>query len=243
VNEPDRSTAAAELKGLGFTTLEAEVYAGLAMSGRPMSGYELAKELGASRSNVYAALHRLERAGAVLQQPHHTGNRYWAVEFSAVAERALGDLRARIARLSAWLAPGLPPGGVWMGQGIDAFAQEASLLVREAVDRVEIGAAPLPVARLMDALEARGPVSVARRFTCWAGCPSGGCGRCEDPLTGAAVVPALAGACCVVADGRRAVVTLADPEAATVLLTDFAPVVEGLRALMRPGVSAAAAPS
>lgn len=46
------------LKGLGFTEMESKMLIVLAEQGT-MSGYEVAKRLGVSRSNVYAALQRL----------------------------------------------------------------------------------------------------------------------------------------------------------------------------------------
>lgn len=52
------------LQSLGFTELEARCLSCLAASGK-MTGYEVAKTLGASRSNVYAALSSLADSGAV----------------------------------------------------------------------------------------------------------------------------------------------------------------------------------
>lgn len=53
------------LRGLGFTELEAKCILNLSENGR-MTGYEVAKGIGASRSNVYAALSALAEKGAIL---------------------------------------------------------------------------------------------------------------------------------------------------------------------------------
>ncbi|MCJ8011869.1 helix-turn-helix domain-containing protein [Paenibacillus sp. KQZ6P-2] len=50
------------LRNLGFTEMEAKIMVELAGKG-PSSGYEVAKGLGVSRSNVYAALQRLSQHG------------------------------------------------------------------------------------------------------------------------------------------------------------------------------------
>ena len=50
------------LRNLGFTEIESKIMVDLAEYG-PAGGYEVAKRLGASRSNVYAAMRRLERQG------------------------------------------------------------------------------------------------------------------------------------------------------------------------------------
>lgn len=52
------------LRNLGFTEIESKIMVDLAEYG-PAGGYEVAKRLGASRSNVYAAMQRLERQGAL----------------------------------------------------------------------------------------------------------------------------------------------------------------------------------
>ncbi|WP_151735729.1 TrmB family transcriptional regulator [Paenibacillus tengchongensis] len=52
------------MRNLGFTELEAKIMVELAAKGQS-SGYEVAKQLGISRSNVYAALQRLTQQGYV----------------------------------------------------------------------------------------------------------------------------------------------------------------------------------
>ncbi len=52
------------LRGLGFTELEAKCILSLSENGR-MTGYEVAKNIGASRSNVYSALSALAEKNAI----------------------------------------------------------------------------------------------------------------------------------------------------------------------------------
>lgn len=55
------------LRSLGFTEMEAKIVVSLSEQGA-MTGYEVAKKLGVSRSNVYAALQRLVDQGLILHQ-------------------------------------------------------------------------------------------------------------------------------------------------------------------------------
>lgn len=55
------------LRSLGFTEMEAKIIVSLSEQGA-MTGYEVAKKLGVSRSNVYAALQRLVDQGVILHR-------------------------------------------------------------------------------------------------------------------------------------------------------------------------------
>ncbi|WCF08778.1 HTH domain-containing protein [Paenibacillus thiaminolyticus] len=55
------------LRALGFTEMEAKIVVSLSEQGA-MTGYEIAKKLGVSRSNVYAALQRLVDQGVILHR-------------------------------------------------------------------------------------------------------------------------------------------------------------------------------
>lgn len=58
------SPLAASLRGLGFTDYEARAYAALAAR-QPATAYEIAKQAGLPRANVYSALRALEAKGAI----------------------------------------------------------------------------------------------------------------------------------------------------------------------------------
>ena len=82
------------LKNLGFTDLEAKCLHVLAESGT-QTGYEIAKQLGVSRSNVYAALQKLAEKGAVLTS-HGEPTRYQSVPIEEIGERIEAELQASI---------------------------------------------------------------------------------------------------------------------------------------------------
>ncbi|OCT11190.1 hypothetical protein A8709_05785 [Paenibacillus pectinilyticus] len=82
------------LKNLGFTDLEAKCLHVLAVSGT-QTGYEIAKGLGVSRSNVYAALQKLAEKGAVLTS-HGEPTVYQCVPIEEIGERIESELQASI---------------------------------------------------------------------------------------------------------------------------------------------------
>ncbi|CAN7269909.1 TrmB family transcriptional regulator [Paenibacillus sp. LjRoot56] len=82
------------LKNLGFTDLEAKCLHVLAVSGT-QTGYEIAKGLGVSRSNVYAALQKLAEKGAVLTS-HGEPTVYQSVPIEEIGERMEAELQASI---------------------------------------------------------------------------------------------------------------------------------------------------
>lgn len=66
------------LQELGFTEYEARAYTTLIDAGE-LSGYELAKESGIPRANVYAVLDKLLQRGAAQRLQHTGGQRYSAI--------------------------------------------------------------------------------------------------------------------------------------------------------------------
>ncbi|MVQ33598.1 HTH domain-containing protein [Paenibacillus sp. MAH-34] len=82
------------LKNLGFTDLEAKCLHVLAESGT-QTGYEIAKQLGVSRSNVYSALQKLAEKGAVLTS-HGEPTHYQSVPIEEIGDRVEAELQASI---------------------------------------------------------------------------------------------------------------------------------------------------
>jgi sugar-specific transcriptional regulator TrmB len=87
------------LKNLGFTDLEAKCLQVLAESGT-RTGYEIAKQLGVSRSNVYSALQKLAEKGAVLTS-HGEPTVYQSVPIEEIGERIEAELQASIRYVKA----------------------------------------------------------------------------------------------------------------------------------------------
>ncbi|SDN37755.1 Sugar-specific transcriptional regulator TrmB [Paenibacillus sp. yr247] len=87
------------LKNLGFTDLEAKCLHVLAECGT-QTGYEIAKALGVSRSNVYSALQKLAEKGAVLTS-HGEPTYYQSVPIEEIGERIEAELQASIRYVKA----------------------------------------------------------------------------------------------------------------------------------------------
>ncbi|WP_106769046.1 TrmB family transcriptional regulator [Paenibacillus faecalis] len=83
------------LRSLGFTEIESKIIVDLAQHG-PAGGYEVAKRLGASRSNVYAAMQRLERQGA-LQREDGEPVRYKTLKPEELTRMISGRVEASLA--------------------------------------------------------------------------------------------------------------------------------------------------
>ncbi len=219
------------LRHLGFSALEARIYAALAMTGAVETGYELSKQLGVSRSNVYAALAALAHRGAVWREPRRLGMRYRAVPFAAVAERSRRDLEAHVGRVGPRLHTGHPGTGLWTGRGLALFVAEAGRLWTGARESLTIGVNPAPVRALLDDPLCGAASAISVRMVCWAGCAPPGCGICPPAAARANVPVGLRGAACVIADRCHAVIAYGAAEEPDVLTTDAPPIVAGLMAL------------
>ncbi|MFC5446920.1 TrmB family transcriptional regulator [Paenibacillus aestuarii] len=87
------------LRILGFTELEAKCLHMLAESGTH-TGYEIAKRLGVSRSNVYAALQKLAEKGVVLTS-HGEPTHYQSLSIEDISRKIETDLQASIRYVKA----------------------------------------------------------------------------------------------------------------------------------------------
>lgn len=85
------------LVSFGLTRQEAQIYSTLLLHGQ-MTGYEVSKETGISRSNVYAALSALvEKGAAYLIEGEST--KYTPVAIKKFTENVLSDLRRKAKNL------------------------------------------------------------------------------------------------------------------------------------------------
>jgi len=90
------------LKDFGLTGIEAQVYEALLRHGA-MTGYEVSKETGISRSNVYSSLAGLTDKGAAYLSEGEAA-KYIAVEVSKFTDHHLQDLKKK-AELLKQMAP------------------------------------------------------------------------------------------------------------------------------------------
>lgn len=94
------------LRNLGFTEMESKIMVELATKGQA-SGYEVAKQLGVSRSNVYAALQRLTQQGYVRCGEGEPA-RYSALDPEELATMISGRVQASLAYMESEMPRGGP---------------------------------------------------------------------------------------------------------------------------------------
>lgn len=105
----ERSECTEALSALGFTALEAEVYAVL-VSHSPATAYRIAQELGKAAANVYKAVESLERKGAVLTD-RGDSRLYRAIAPDELMRKLQEEFTGARARASRALARLQGPGG------------------------------------------------------------------------------------------------------------------------------------
>ncbi len=220
-----------DLRGLGFTEVEARAYVLLLHTVRSMTGYEVAKELGTSRANAYAALRRLQHKGYANVTVEGRAATYQALPFRAVAAATMASLRGRIDRLTIGLdTPDQAP-HTFTGVGWDFFVVEGSRLIAGARRRLDLGATAQPIRRLADPLNAARARSVRTRYSCWDGCPPEGCGVCRRPLARPGP-KGLRRPCVVVVDSRIGLSASDEDGKVSVVITEARPLVLGLQRLV-----------
>ncbi|MBY0012392.1 TrmB family transcriptional regulator [Paenibacillus typhae] len=94
------------LRNLGFTEMESKIMVELATKGEA-SGYEVAKQLGVSRSNVYAALQRLTQQGYVRCGEGEPA-RYSVLDPEELATMISGRVQASLAFVESEMPRGGP---------------------------------------------------------------------------------------------------------------------------------------
>ena len=155
------------------------------------------------------------------------------VSFEALAAWTLDDMQERVRRLHQLIKPRPLPHGIWKGEGWRAFSYQASHLVRDAKQELAVGASAVPLQSLADPLKEARERSLPIQFGCWDACPPIGCGVCEPPFA-LLKSTGLETPCVVVADRQTAIVAQGIKNDASIVVTDFAPLVQGLLALITP---------
>jgi len=177
-------TAVADsLVRLGFSRYEAQAYLTL-LRKSPMNGYELAKESGVPRPNIYGILERLEERGAVMRAEDARGTHFIPIASEELLARLHSEFGRTVADAKALLAetsersPWQP---VMNARGYGPAIALAQDLVRNAAQELLLAVWPQEAAALdaevLDA-EARG---VRITTLCLAGCPHS-CGHCHGEV-------------------------------------------------------------
>lgn len=176
----DKSTVQL-LQKLGFGDYEARAYLALLRGAPEMSGYEVARESGVPRANVYDVLPRLEERGAVVRVDSPSGARYSAVPTSQLmprlAERFNDDLTAAERAL---LAQGEATNQdySWNVEGYSAVIDHARTLVDEAEREIVLAVWPHEARALANNLSSAEERDVSVTTLCLAGCAQE-CGNCQ----------------------------------------------------------------
>lgn len=173
------------LQLLGLGEVEARLYLAL-LPQPPLTGYELAREAGVVRANVYPALQRLARRGAVMRQPGEGGNfKYAAVPYEQFLQRLRDehDQTVEDARhmLSAVRTPERVTNGPLVARGYDNLIVGARQLCEEARRDLWLAVCPAEVAALSEAVGRARARGVALNTLCLTACPAP-CGHCASPL-------------------------------------------------------------
>lgn len=101
-NPPLIQDIAEELRGIGFTDYEAQAYVAL-LQDSPATAYQVGKQTGLPRANVYAALENLAKKGAA-QPVTENPVRYAPVQPDVLFARLVQDLDAQCRRAADKLA-------------------------------------------------------------------------------------------------------------------------------------------
>ena len=174
------SATVESLQRLGFSEYEARAYIALVRRS-PMTGYELAKEAGIPRPNVYPVIDKLAERGAVLMQESSSGTRYAAVAPRQLMER-VGKAHERlldstISSLEALETPAEPE-SVLTARGYSALLEHARSAIHNAKSDVLIALWPNEARLLQSDVAEAEARNVRVTMLCMYACAND-CGACH----------------------------------------------------------------
>jgi HTH-type transcriptional regulator, sugar sensing transcriptional regulator len=149
------SSISDDLQALGFTDYEARVYVGL-LAGSPATAYEISKNYGLPRANVYSALESLERKAAV-QRASSDPVRFVPVSPKELLERISRTVTTRCRTLRERLEelkPAEQTEYVWNVTGAQEAHAKIEELIREAKAHVRIKSHHVELIEHRDTLKA-----------------------------------------------------------------------------------------
>jgi ABC-2 type transport system ATP-binding protein len=150
----DRTECTESLMALGFTALEAEVYAALVQQS-PATAYKLAQEVGKAAANVYKAVEALQRKGAIIVED--SSNRlYRAVppgELIQQLEHQFIDARDRAQTALSRLSQPPSDERVYQISSVEQVITKAQVMLRTAKQKVLCDLFPQAAILLHDDIE------------------------------------------------------------------------------------------
>lgn len=154
---------------LGFTQLEASVYAYLVESA-PATGYRIAREIGKPVANTYKAVESLHQKGAVLIEETGENRLCRAVPAGELLDRLAHGFRARHGRAAEALAslqPAAGDEGLYALTSVEQVYQRARAMLARAREVVLVDLFPEPARLLagdLEAAAARGAAVAVRLY-------------------------------------------------------------------------------
>jgi DNA-binding MarR family transcriptional regulator len=177
------NSAIQQLQELGFSPYEAQAYVAL-LEHSPLNGYELARESGVPRANIYSVLQKLEERGAVLRQETPEGVRYKPLApaelVGSLKRRYTGALDAAAQALEQ-IGPKAEDDQIWSARGYTGAIENARSLIRSAREQLLIALYPPEAIQLAHDLAETSGRGVAVTTVCLAGCREE-CGACRGDV-------------------------------------------------------------
>ena len=176
-------TAVEHLQAVGFSEYEARAYATLVRRG-PLTGYQLAKDSGIPRPNVYAVIDRLEKQSAVARIEVRDGVKYAALPADEMLGRLSRTVEAHLAGAKGaleGLGQSTGPDYIWNIEGYDSMISRAEALVGGAQEHLLVGVWSPESTRLAPAFAAAQQRGVQLVVLCVQGCANE-CGGCRGDV-------------------------------------------------------------
>jgi sugar-specific transcriptional regulator TrmB len=182
------------LQRLGFGDYEARAYVAL-LQRSPLNGYELAKDSGLPRANVYSVLDKLEERGAVVRLDTPSGTRYAAVPPSELVGRIGSKFSENLSAARQALEEISEPPAyeyVWNARGYNSLLDHARTLIDAAQHRLLVATWTPEAQALAGSLAAAAERGVEITTLCLQACAAE-CGGCQGAIFRYRLAPEYAG--------------------------------------------------
>ncbi len=230
------------LQELGFSEYEGRAYVAL-LRRNPLNGYELAKESGIPRPNIYAVLQKLEERNVVISMQTSSGQRYAPVPAQELTRRLgsrLDHVLGQTNQLLNAIAVENTGDYLWNIRGYDAILEQAAAMVQSGQQNLLLAVWQPEATLLAAATEAALQRSVSILTLCLQACPEE-CNACRDKVYRYRVsAPRLSRWLVVVRDDTELLFAEIGPDASSALHTRQASLIEMATWYIRHSVALAA---
>jgi predicted transcriptional regulator len=182
-NEETMADVIGLLQELGFSEYEGRAYVAL-LRHNPLNGYELAKESGIPRPNIYAVLQKLEERNVVIAMQTSSGQRYAPVPPEDLTQR-LGNRLDHVLEQTNQLLNALTVESagdyLWNIRGYDAILEQATTIAQSAEQNLLLAVWQPESLLLAAATDAAAQRGVSILTLCLQACPEE-CHACRDQV-------------------------------------------------------------